>query len=296
MPEHYAGPYRAFTTAHDLEVEFTTSEALSALVSASLQRADPDFPAMLNESLPLYEPFAQRLVEYLRPHDLHNVHITLLLDHSGSLRGTPSCVLAALTGIYSECLTRLDIGHEVLAFTTRSWKGGASKRSWHAAGKPSAPGRVCDLLHIIYRKSESTEPISYAALEQMTRSWLIKENVDGEAVQWATARLRRRPQTRKILLVISDGAPVDDTTLFLNGPNILDDHLRETNATLVREGDIEIYGLGIGYAMWRYYPQYFFVRDAHDIGPVALPILMAILATNAHAPTPEQAATINKRA
>lgn len=286
MPKKFVGPYRVFTNTHDKIVTYATQEGL-------LYQVEPDvrfFPASpfdtyLCECIALYEKNASGVVAS-RPHN--PVAVTLLLDHSGSLRGEPSQRLAATTGILAECLYRLRIPHEVLAFTTSSWRGGKSKRAWEQSGSPAAPGRLCDLLHIIYRAFDDPHELSYDALETMTKPWLLKENVDGEALLWASDRLKARTEARRVMIVISDGAPVDDTTLFANGPNILDDHLRLVIRELVTGGTIELYGLGIGFSMSRYYPQYGVLRDKEDIGKVALPLLQAILTSAAHKPSPEQ--------
>jgi cobaltochelatase CobT len=243
---------------------------------------------LLHDWVELYEPAAKRLLGQLEGQPLDDIHVTLLLDHSGSLLGTDSCLLAASAGIFSECLDRLGISHEILAFTTCSWRGGQSYKDWLAAGSPIEPGRVCDLLHIVYRSAQATGPVSFEALEQMTNPGLLKENVDGEAIEWALRRMAQHRKARNVLFVFSDGAPVDDRTLMLNGPRILDDHLQQTARRAIVDGAVELYGLGIGYAMYRYYPQYAVIIDEHDIGEVALPVLGAVLASNLNAPTGPQ--------
>jgi cobaltochelatase CobT len=289
MPKRYEGAYRIYTTGYDQVLRFTTSDDLRARVTFYGAHDSLPFHTYLNDCVDLYDAAAQRLVANVPADLVADMAVTFLLDHSGSLRGEPSQRLAATVGIASECLSRLNVAHEVLAFTTSSWKGGKSFADWKHAELPKAPGRLCDILHIIYRAFDDSGPLSYEALEQMTQPWLLKENIDGEALAWAAERLRVQPASRRILVVISDGAPVDDKTLLANGPNILDDHLRLVAADLIRAQEIEIYGLGIGYAMHRYYPQYAVLCDKQDIASVALPVLTAILTSSAHAPSPAQA-------
>ncbi len=289
QPAHFEGPYRTFTNDFDQQVVFSTSDALRGKIQIAGSYSPPNFAAYLAAAVHLYENTAQELVRDLAKVDTANITVTLLLDHSGSLRGEPSCLLATLAGAYSECLSRLNIAHEVLAFTTSSWRGGKSYQRWKAMGAPSAPGRLCDLLHIVYHSADRSEPISLEALRQMTDPWLLKENVDGEALLWALRRIQNRPEQRRILFLVSDGAPVDDATLLANGPNILDDHLHEVMRTIVSDSGVELYGVGIQHrTTWpqdRYYPQYFGVDGPQDISDIALPVLGAILSFPAHAPT-----------
>ncbi len=288
--KRYPGPYKAFTTAHDQEIRFTTRAEVRARIDIALAHYPQlELDAYLSDCVPLYESSAAQMVAAAAPEHA-DLAVTLLLDHSGSLRGETSFRLAAIAGIYSECLSRLNIQHEVLAYTTSTWHGGRSNQDWKKQGRPPQPGRVCDLLHIIYRAFDDDGPITYDAIRMMSDPYLLKENVDGEALEWGVRRLCAAAKARRVLIVISDGAPVDDATLTANGPNILDDHLRLVTQDVVHNGEIELYGLGLGYQMFRYYPQYAVVRTDKDIGEIAIPILGAIIATGAHAPTAEQVA------
>lgn len=282
MPKRFEGPYRIFSTANDRELYFDKLPAFLA------DQTPSPFPqASLADVLPewvdAYEPAAHAAVKQMS--GASDVAITLLLDHSGSLRrDDTSCLLAAMAGVASECLARAQITHEILAFTTTTWRGGESRKQWLANGAPPAPGRLCDLLHIIYRTSDETSPLAVEAMNQMTDVQLLKENIDGEALLWAANRLRQLPAARRALLVVSDGAPVDDSTILANGGNILDDHIRHVAGEIVRAGDVELYGVGLKHDMRRYYPQYCVVTAASDIGAVFLPMLAAIVTSDAHRP------------
>jgi len=292
MPKACKGEYRAFTTEFDREVRFANAPTASAFALHNPAFADCDLDTSLENWAPRYEPAAHAFVANLLNTPLRNIAISFLLDHSGSLRGEKCCLMAATVGIASECLTRLNVRHEILGFTTRSWHGGESRRKWISAGQPNAPGRLCDLLHIVYRTFQGEEPLAYEALQLMADPRILKENVDGEAVLWAIERLEREAAARHVLVVISDGAPVDDSTLLFNGPNILDDHLRLVTSKITGDHRIELYGVGLHYKMFRYYPQYCVVESPDDIGATFLPVLNALLATNAHAPSPAQGAAI----
>jgi cobaltochelatase CobT len=177
--------------------------------------------------------------------------VSLLVDHSGSMRKKDNILLAAAaTDIACDFLLGLGVSVEILGFTTRSWKGGISRERWRSAGGPRNPGRLCDLLHIIYREVGDLRP---ASLLPMLRPDVLKENIDGEAVEWAAARLRARPEQNKILIVISDGAPVDDSTLAANDAGILDGHLRDVIGRLRDAADVRIGAVGIEFDVGRYY-------------------------------------------
>ena len=148
------------------------------------------------------------------------------------MRNQPSIIATTLATIVAECWSLLGIRYEILGFTTRSWRGGRPRRHWIMAGRPAYPGRLCELLHIVYRSADDTCAGAPQSIRNMMREELLKENVDGEAVMWAAERLRKRPEMRKVLVVVSDGAPVDDATLAANGPGILHRHLKEVIAAL----------------------------------------------------------------
>ena len=281
-PEEFEGPYRVFTREHDLELGGDEIEAVISRFPQWGYYPSPDFDTY--HQTHAFEP-ENLLVKY-DTSPSSNCAVTLLLDHSGSLRGDKICFVATLAGLTSSYLTTLGVRHEVLGFTTSSWRGGASAQQWREAGRPNAPGRLCDLLHVVHRTFDDNGPFSQAALRAMTRSGLLKENVDGEALQWAASRLSATNRERNILIVVSDGAPVDDSTLMVNGPNILDDHLKLVTRDLVARG-IELYGIGINYEMDRYFRQYLMLSGPNELRSLYLPVLSAILSSTGSAPTPE---------
>ncbi|WP_108879687.1 cobaltochelatase CobT-related protein [Anderseniella sp. Alg231-50] len=157
---------------------------------------------------------------------LSNTVACLLIDHSGSLRGQRAVMACAISEVVADFWSSLGIAYEILGFTTQSWHGGRSRKLWKRRLRPRNPGRLCDLLHIVYRSADDTKPGVPWSIRNVLRPALLKENVDGEAVLWAAERLRRRAEPRKIIIVLSDGAPVDDSTLMHNHPDILTDHLK----------------------------------------------------------------------
>lgn len=282
-PEEFEGPYRVFTHEHDLELRGSEVEIVISQFPNWGYYPSPDFDDYFEAHSILFD----HLPTWLPPSAIGDCAVTLLLDHSGSLRGDKICLVALLAGLTSAYLHRLGVHHEVLGFTTCSWKGGASAQQWREAGRPNAPGRLCDLLHVVHRAFDDPDALTQTDLLAMTRSGLLKENVDGEALQWAAARLATTSAKRKILIVVSDGAPVDDTTLLVNGPNILEDHLKLVTRDLVAAG-YEVYGVGIDWEMDRYYPQYAVLFEPADLTQIYLPVLASILNSNASAPTPPQ--------
>jgi cobaltochelatase CobT len=179
--------------------------------------------------------------------------VTLLLDNSGSMRGRPIMVAACCADMLARTLESCGVKVEVLGFTTVAWKGGRSRSDWIAAGRPRAPGRLSDLRHIVYKSADTTGAAGRQALGVMLDESLLKENIDGEALAWAHARLLARPEPRRILLVISDGAPVDDSTLAVNPGNILDLHLRHVIEEIEARPAVELIAIGIGHDVARYY-------------------------------------------
>ncbi|MER8366644.1 cobalamin biosynthesis protein CobT [Mesorhizobium sp. M1348] len=186
--------------------------------------------------------------------DLDDMVVSILFDQSGSMRGQKILYAAASADIVQEFLRTLGPKVELLGFTTRNWRGGESRRIWNEDGRPANPGRLNDLLHIIYREAGDKRQSSIGhALKPMLRPDLPKENVDGEAIEWAAGRLLERPESRKILLVVSDGAPVDDATLLANGPRYLDDHLIHVVRQLETTGRVDLLAVGLGFDASRYY-------------------------------------------
>lgn len=192
--------------------------------------------------------------------------VTLLLDNSGSMRGRPITVAATCADILARTLERCGVKVEILGFTTRAWKGGQSREAWLAAGKQANPGRLNDLRHIVYKGADAPWRRARKNLGLMMREGLLKENIDGEALEWAYRRLLARPEHRKILMVISDGAPVDDSTLSVNPGNYLERHLRDVIRRVDRERLIEVTAIGIGHDVTRYYRRAVTIVDAEELG------------------------------
>ncbi len=192
--------------------------------------------------------------------------VTLLLDNSGSMRGRPIMVAALCADILARTLERCAVKTEILGFTTRSWKGGLSREDWVKAGRPPGPGRLNDIRHIIYKAADAPWRRARRNLGLMMREGLLKENIDGEALLWAHERLMARPEQRRILMVISDGAPVDDSTLNVNVGNYLERHLRHVIAEIEMRSPIELIAIGIGHDVTRYYKRAVTIVDAEQLG------------------------------
>jgi cobaltochelatase CobT len=196
--------------------------------------------------------------------------VTLLIDNSGSMRGRPITIAALSADVLAHTLERCGVKVEILGFTTRAWKGGQSRERWIAAGKPPTPGRLNDLRHIIYKSADAPWRRARKNLGLMLREGLLKENIDGEALQWAHARLLARPEQRRILMVISDGAPVDDSTLSINSGNYLEQHLRQVIAAIETSSPVELIAIGIGHDVTRYYRRAVTLVDAEQLGGTML--------------------------
>jgi cobaltochelatase CobT len=192
--------------------------------------------------------------------------VTLLLDNSGSMRGRPITVAATCADILARTLERCGVKVEILGFTTRAWKGGQSREAWLAAGKPANPGRLNDLRHIIYKSADAPWRRARKNLGLMMREGLLKENIDGEALDWAHKRLLGRSEQRKILMMISDGAPVDDSTLSVNPGNYLERHLRYIIEEIETRSPVELIAIGIGHDVTRYYRRAVTIVDAEELG------------------------------
>ena len=205
-----------------------------------------------------------------RETDFRDTVVTLLIDNSGSMRGRPITVAAMSADILARTLERCAVRVEILGFTTRAWKGGQSRERWIAAGKPPNPGRLNDLRHIVYKAADAPWRRARRNLGLMMREGILKENIDGEALAWAHNRLRERGEQRRILMVISDGAPVDDSTLSVNPGNYLEKHLREVIRDIERLGEVELIAIGIGHDVTRYYRRAVTIVDAEQLGGVML--------------------------
>ena len=191
--------------------------------------------------------------------------VTLLLDNSGSMRGRPISIAAISADILARTLERCNVKVEILGFTTRQWKGGEARKLWIEAGRPKVPGRLNDLRHIIYKPADAPWRRARRNLGLMMREGLLKENVDGEALEWAHRRLLGRTEQRRILMVISDGAPVDDSTLSVNPSNYLEKHLRDVIEMIERASAVELLAIGIGHDVTRYYQRAVTITDADQL-------------------------------
>ncbi len=191
--------------------------------------------------------------------------VTLLLDNSGSMRGRPIMVAACCADILARTLERCGVKVEILGFTTRQWKGGQSREQWLAAGKPANPGRLNDLRHIVYKSADTPWRRARRNLGLMMREGLLKENIDGEALTWAHARMLSRPEQRRIIMMISDGAPVDDSTLSVNSGIYLEKHLRQVIHEIETYSPVELIAIGIGHDVTRYYARAVTISDAEEL-------------------------------
>ncbi len=196
--------------------------------------------------------------------------VTLLIDNSGSMRGRPIAVAAMTADILARTLERCGVKVEILGFTTRAWKGGQAREAWLRAGKPAAPGRLNDLRHIVYKPADAPWRRARPNLGLMLREGLLKENIDGEAILWAHERLLARVEQRRILMVISDGAPVDDSTLSANPGNYLEKHLREVIDWIETRSEVELLAIGIGHDVTRYYRRAVTISDPEQLGGTVL--------------------------
>ena len=196
--------------------------------------------------------------------------VTLLIDNSGSMRGRPITIAAICADILSRTLERCSVKVEILGFTTKNWKGGKSREEWNNKNKPKNPGRLNDLRHIIYKSADAHWRQSKNNLGLMLKEGLLKENIDGEAISWAFNRIKKRKEERKILMVISDGAPVDDSTLSVNSGDFLEKHLKKIVKFIETKTDIEILAIGIGHDVSRYYSKAIKITDVQELGDVMI--------------------------
>ena len=223
--------------------------------------------------------------------------MTLLLDNSGSMRGRPIMVAAMCADILARTLERCGVKVEILGFTTRAWKGGQSREKWLAAGKPAHPGRLNDLRHIIYKSADEPWRRARRNLGLMMREGLLKENIDGEALIWAHNRLLGRSEQRRILMVISDGAPVDDSTLSVNSGNYLERHLRQVIDEIETRSPVELIAIGIGHDVTRYYRRAVTIVDAEELGGAMTEKLAELFAEGAsRTPAMPTRQTLRRRA
>ncbi len=211
--------------------------------------------------------------------DFKDTIVTLLIDNSGSMRGRPITIAAICADILSRTLERCSVKVEILGFTTKNWKGGKSREAWNKNDKPKNPGRLNDLRHIIYKGADTHWRQSKNNLGLMLKEGLLKENIDGEAISWAFNRIKKRKEERKILMVISDGAPVDDSTLSVNSGDFLEKHLKKMVKFIESKSDVEILAIGIGHDVSRYYNKAIKITDIHELGDVMISQLSGLFQT-----------------
>ena len=202
--------------------------------------------------------------------DFKDTVVTLLIDNSGSMRGRPITIAAICADILSRTLERCSVKVEILGFTTKNWKGGQSRELWNKNNKPKTPGRLNDLRHIIYKGADTHWRQAKDNLGLMLKEGLLKENIDGEAITWAFNRIKKRKEERKILMVISDGAPVDDSTLSVNSGDFLEKHLKKMVKFIEDKSEIEILAIGIGHDVSRYYKRAIKISDVNELGDVMI--------------------------
>ncbi len=211
--------------------------------------------------------------------DFKDTVVTLLIDNSGSMRGRPITIAALCADILSRTLERCSVKVEILGFTTKNWKGGKSRELWNKNSKPKTPGRLNDLKHIIYKSADTHWRQAKNNLGLMLKEGLLKENIDGEAISWAYNRIKKRKEERKIMMVISDGAPVDDSTLSVNSGDFLEKHLKKMVQFIENKTDIEVLAIGIGHDVSRYYNKAIKITDVNELGDVMISELSSLFET-----------------
>ena len=218
----------------------------------------------------IIDPFNSLSFKKERDLEFKDTVVTLLIDNSGSMRGRPITIAALCADILSRTLERCSVKVEILGFTTKNWKGGQSREEWNKKGKIKKPGRLNDLRHIIYKSADNHWRQSKNNLGLMLKEGLLKENIDGEAISWAYTRLHKRNEERKILMVISDGAPVDDSTLSVNSGDYLEKHLKKIVKSIENKNEIEILAIGIGHDVSRYYNKAIKISDVQELADVMI--------------------------
>ena len=218
----------------------------------------------------IIDPFQPLSYKKEKNTEFKDTVVTLLIDNSGSMRGRPISVAAICADILARTLERCSVKVEILGFTTKNWKGGKSREKWNQSGKPAAPGRLNDLRHIVYKSADAPWRQSKKNIGLMLKEGLLKENIDGEAILWAFKRIIKRKEERKILMVISDGAPVDDSTLSVNSGDYLEKHLKLTVKWIEDNSNVEILAVGIGHDVTRYYKKAIKIADVQDLGDVMI--------------------------
>lgn len=282
------GAYRVFTRDFDVEVEADELACVLGPLPEDQREAHEQAWAAFSGALQGWRTethlvaldASARIRGKLRAAQLADTTVTILVDQSGSMRGQSMLLAAAACDVAQDFLSHLGATVEILGFTTMHWRGGRSRERWLRKGRPPQPGRLCDLLHIRYRCADDVRASTGGpSFESMLRPDLPKENVDGEAVLWAVSRLRSRQPTRKLLVVLSDGAPVDDSTLAANDLSYLDRHLHKVVRAIEEAGDVRIVSIGIGFDPSRYYSASSVVTTPEDLGKSLISALEAALTT-----------------
>ena len=218
----------------------------------------------------IMDPFNSLSFKKEKDVEFKDTLVTILIDNSGSMRGKPISVAAICADILARTLERCSVKVEILGFTTKHWKGGDARKAWVNQGSPSNPGRLNDLRHIIFKSADDNFRKARKSFGIMLREGLLKENVDGEALAWAHQRLSKRSEERKILIVISDGAPVDDSTLSTNHSNFLDNHLRQIINMIQTQSNVELLAIGIGHDVTKYYEKSITINRAEELAEALL--------------------------
>jgi len=266
-------PYYAYTTTFDEVIR--PGQLMSPDESFRLHQAL--LKTIRRQSLQFDEAIENASARIADVANEQDISISILIDNSGSMRGEKIRDVAAWTSIASSIMSSAGISNEILGFTTKAWKGGQSREVWLADRKPRPPGRLNDLRHIVYKSFDETFQEADINFSAMIREGLLKENIDGEALLWAYSRLQRRHAERKVLVALSDGAPVDDSTLSANNSSFLHDHLQSSAAWIRSLGEVELYGVGIGHKVDAYYGQNSPSLDDRQIGPDLLDLLSFVL-------------------
>ena len=285
-------PYQVYCRDFDVEVEADKLDAALAPVPALDRNWSERFPDVETRWLLDIEkevaadtragtPTCAKAIASIRAATrrdvLGNTIVSLLIDHSGSMRGQPILLAARAAMIASDLLHGLGAKQEVLGFTTVRWKGGASREKWVRAGQPPCPGRLNDLLHIVY--CSAGQRLRARECVAMLRKDLLKENIDGEAIEWAASRLRQRRESHKYLIVLSDGAPVDDSTLCENAGDILERHLLSVIHEIAQAGDIRLAAIGIGHDVERYYSRSITIGAPEELESAILQLIEQLLSS-----------------
>ena len=272
-------PIELETLRKQLDAKLTQFQTVTSRLASKLQRLllarqarhwiyDETDGIIDNKKLAriIIHPNTEHIYKREKDTEFRDTVVTLLIDNSGSMRGRPITIAAISADIISRTLERCGVKVEILGFTTKEWKGGNAHKQWSKDGKPQHPGRLNDLRHIVYKSADTNCRKASKQLGLMLKDGLLKENIDGEAVMWACERLMARPEQRRILMVISDGAPVDDSTLSTNNSNYLDSHLREVISYVEEKLPIELVAIGIGHDVTRYYKRAVTISDIEKLG------------------------------